>query len=74
MFEAIHNGEFSLHYQPICDPISLNVKGVEALMRWHPALGPVSPAEFIPLAEANGLINLLGGWALRASCMQVAPW
>ncbi len=74
MFEAIHNGEFSLHYQPICDPISLNVKGVEALMRWHPALGPVSPNEFIPLAEANGQINLLGGWALRAACMQLARW
>ncbi|GAB3629334.1 cyclic di-GMP phosphodiesterase CdpA [Pandoraea terrae] len=74
MFEAIHNGEFSLHYQPICDPVTLAVKGVEALMRWYPALGPVSPAEFIPLAEANGLINLLGGWALRAACMQLARW
>ncbi|HEY0847391.1 MAG TPA: EAL domain-containing protein [Noviherbaspirillum sp.] len=72
MFQAVRDGEFLLHYQPIVDARSRQIMGFEALMRWqHPGLGMVSPAQFIPMAESNGLINLLGAWALKAACVQV---
>lgn len=75
MYDAVRNGEFEMHYQPIVSAATGAVVAVEALMRWHPADGgAVSPAEFIPLAEANGLIAFLGAWSLRASCHQVARW
>ena len=49
--------------------------GAEALLRWdHPVNGPVSPAEFIPLAEETGLILPLGQWVLEAACDQLAAW
>ena len=72
MFEAVRNGEFLLHYQPIVDARSRQIMGFEALMRWrHPTLGLVSPMQFIPMAEGNGLINLLGAWVLKAACVQI---
>ena len=72
MFEAVRNGEFLLHYQPIVDAHSRQIMGFEALMRWrHPVLGLVSPLQFIPMAESNGLINLLGAWVLKAACVQI---
>ncbi|EGF33524.1 hypothetical protein IMCC9480_3764 [Oxalobacteraceae bacterium IMCC9480] len=72
MFDAVRNGEFFLHYQPIVDAVTCQVLGFEALMRWmRPELGPVPPSQFIPMAESNGLINLLGAWALRSACMQI---
>jgi diguanylate cyclase (GGDEF)-like protein len=72
MFEAVRNGEFLVHYQPIVDARSRRVVGLEALMRWiHPELGTVSPTQFIPMAESNGLINLLGAWVLKAACVQL---
>ena len=72
MYEAVRNGEFLLHYQPIFDARSRRITGFEALMRWmHPDLGLVSPVQFIPMAESNGLINLLGAWALKAACVQI---
>lgn len=72
MFEAVRNGEFLLHYQPIVDAHSGQIMGFEALMRWmRPDIGLVSPAQFIPMAEENGLIHLLGAWALKAACVQL---
>ncbi|SNT04205.1 PAS domain S-box-containing protein/diguanylate cyclase (GGDEF) domain-containing protein [Noviherbaspirillum humi] len=72
MFQAVRDGEFLLHYQPIVDARSRQIMGFEALMRWmRPGTGMVSPAQFIPMAESNGLINLLGGWALKAACVQI---
>jgi EAL domain-containing protein (putative c-di-GMP-specific phosphodiesterase class I) len=72
MFQAVRDGEFLLHYQPIVDARSRQIVGFEALMRWsRPGLGMVSPAQFIPMAESNGLINLLGAWALKAACVQI---
>ncbi len=72
---ALAKGEFSLHYQPIVDLRTDMVCGFEALMRWsHPVRGPVSPAEFIPLAEELGLIVPLGEWALRTACRDAAAW
>jgi predicted signal transduction protein with EAL and GGDEF domain len=48
------------------------IEGFETLMRWkHPTLGMVPPVRFIPIAETNGLINLLGAWALKAACVQL---
>lgn len=72
MFEAVKNGDFLLHYQPIVDASTRQIMGYEALMRWmHPDLGLMSPIQFIPMAESNGLINLLGAWALKAACVQI---
>jgi EAL domain-containing protein (putative c-di-GMP-specific phosphodiesterase class I) len=72
MFQAVRDGEFLLHYQPIVDARSRQIMGFEALMRWmRPGHGMVSPAQFIPMAESNGLINLLGGWVLKAACVQI---
>ncbi len=72
MFDAVRNGEFCLHYQPIVDAVSCQILGYEALMRWlRPEQGLVSPVQFIPMAESNGLINLLGAWALKSACMQI---
>jgi diguanylate cyclase (GGDEF)-like protein/PAS domain S-box-containing protein len=72
MFQAVRDGEFLLHYQPIVDARTRQVMGFEALMRWlRPGSGLVAPAQFIPMAEENGLINLLGAWALKAACVQI---
>jgi diguanylate cyclase (GGDEF)-like protein len=72
MFEAVRNGDFLLHYQPIVDANTAVIMGFEVLMRWmHPDQGFIPPNQFIPMAESNGLINLLGAWALRAACMQL---
>ena len=72
MFNAVREGEFLLHYQPIVDAQSRQIQGFETLMRWkHPTLGMVPPVRFIPIAEANGLINLLGAWALKSACVQL---
>lgn len=72
--QALRLGQLSLHYQPQCGADG-DIQGIEALMRWqHPTLGMVSPAKFIPLAEASGLIVPLGEWALRTACAQMVAW
>ncbi|MES2152967.1 MAG: GGDEF domain-containing protein [Pseudomonadota bacterium] len=72
MFQAVREGEFLLYYQPIVDAQTRQIQGFETLMRWkHPGLGMVPPVRFIPIAETNGLINLLGAWALKAACVQL---
>ena len=72
MFTAVREGEFLLYYQPIVDARTRLIEGFETLMRWkHPTLGMVPPVRFIPIAETNGLINLLGAWALKAACVQL---
>jgi len=72
---AIDNEEFVLHYQPRLAVDSLKITGVEALVRWqHPQLGLLSPAEFISLAEDNGLILPIGEWVLRTACRQNREW
>ncbi len=66
---ALINGELSLHYQPQVSCITGEVIGVEALLRWlHPRRGMIPPAQFIPLAEATGLIVPIGEWAIRTAC------
>ncbi len=72
---AIAHQELSLHYQPQVSAVSGRIENLEALLRWHPADGePVSPAEFIPLAERSGLIERLGDWVMEEACRQQAAW
>jgi diguanylate cyclase (GGDEF)-like protein/PAS domain S-box-containing protein len=73
--DAIRRGEFELHYQKQLDLASGAITGYEALMRWqHPEHGFVPPSEFIPLAEATGLIASFGEWVLRTACKEAAGW
>jgi diguanylate cyclase (GGDEF)-like protein len=72
---ALEKGQLRLAYQPCVDASSEDVTGFEALIRWdHPERGPVSPVEFIPLAEEIGLINEIGEWVLRTACAEAAKW
>ncbi len=67
--EALGQAEFSLVYQPVVDARTGKVPCREALIRWDSArLGPVSPGEFIPIAEETGLIHALGAWVLHMAC------
>ena len=73
--QALVNGGFEIHYQPLVDLRTNEVSGCEALLRWrHPERGMVSPAEFIPVAEDTGLINELGDWVLRMACNEAVTW
>ncbi|MFF1530340.1 EAL domain-containing protein [Cellulomonas sp. NPDC058312] len=70
---AVEEGEVTLVYQAEVDLITGRVEGVEALMRWTSRTrGPVSPAEFIPVAEETGLIGDLGAWALDRALGEVS--
>lgn len=67
--------EFALHYQPRVELASGEITGVEALLRWNAAgVGPISPAEFIPVAEKNGTIVQIGEWVLQNACQQAKRW
>lgn len=72
---ALENSELTLHYQPQVELGTQRVIGAEALARWqHPKRGLLPASEFIPLAEATGLIALIGKWAMREACRQTASW
>lgn len=72
---ALRRGEFILHYQPKVAPKNRKLIGAETLIRWtHPRLGPISPGEFIPLAEKTGLIHAVGEWVLEETCKQLKLW
>jgi diguanylate cyclase (GGDEF)-like protein len=73
--QAIAEGGFELHYQPLVDLTAGKVTGCEALLRWrHPVRGMISPADFIPVAEETGMIDPLGEWVLRTACTEAASW
>jgi len=73
--QALADGGFEIHYQPLVNLRHNEVTGCEALLRWrHPERGMISPAEFIPVAEDTGLINELGEWVLRTACAEAASW
>jgi diguanylate cyclase (GGDEF)-like protein/PAS domain S-box-containing protein len=72
---AIERDEFRLVFQPIVDLCSREVVGAEALLRWeHSIRGPVSPEEFIPIAERAGLIVPIGTWVMEESIRSAARW
>jgi diguanylate cyclase (GGDEF)-like protein/PAS domain S-box-containing protein len=72
---ALGHGQLLLHYQPKYALDSGRIIGAEALVRWqHPERGMVPPAEFIPLAEATGLVVQVGEWVLEAACAQAQAW
>ncbi len=72
---AIRDGKLETHYQPIVHADTGRPKGVEALARWrHPTLGPISPGEFIPLAEQSGHIRDLTAWQLHDACLACTRW
>ncbi|MGS0680385.1 EAL domain-containing protein [Shewanella sp. 125m-7] len=72
---AIQQGDIEIYYQPILDLTTRKIVAAEALMRWTDSeLGFVSPEDFIPLAEKNGLIHRLGDIVLLEACTQAASW
>lgn len=72
---AIDAGQLNLHYQPQVNLRTGHADSVEALLRWrHPQFGPVSPAEFIGIAETTDLIKPLTFWTLREALIQASKW
>ncbi len=72
---AMERGEFSLHYQPQMELATGSFNAAEALLRWYnPKLGDISPVEFIPMAEENGMILPIGEWVIRTACGQMKAW
>jgi diguanylate cyclase (GGDEF)-like protein len=75
IINGIDNNEFVLHYQPIINLDDESVCGYESLIRWnHPTKGLIYPDYFINIAEESGLINRLGEWIIRESCLAAARW
>ncbi len=74
LHHALADGAFELHYQPEVD-LGGRWRCVEALLRWRdPQRGMVSPRDFIPVAEASGLIVPIGRWVLDEACRQLVAW
>ena len=75
MWRALQNGEFSILYQPIVAANGHSFAKAEALLRWNNAeIGPISPDEFIPIAEQSGLVIEVGQWVLDRACQQASIW
>ncbi|VVT24073.1 conserved membrane hypothetical protein [Sphingomonas aurantiaca] len=72
---ALERGEFQLVFQPIFDLAGQRILSCEALLRWtNRRHGSISPAEFIPIAEDNGLIVPIGSWVIREACRTASSW
>ena len=75
LMEAVKEKQFNLFYQPLIQPLTGKVKGVEALIRWyHPQRGYIFPDVFIPLAERTGQIVVIGQWVLEKACTDISEW
>jgi diguanylate cyclase (GGDEF)-like protein len=72
---AIDNDALTVVFQPLVTMKARSVRSLEALVRWqHPQLGPVSPAEFVPLAERTGGARRLSNWVLKSVIRQMGLW
>lgn len=72
---SLERGELAVYYQPLVDSSISTITGAEALVRWnHPERGLLTPAHFIPAAEATGFILSLDEWVLSTACRQAAAW
>lgn len=72
---ALRKNALHIHYQPQFDLSTGALTGYEALARWtHPEKGEIEPAQFIPIAEENGLIVMLGEWVLKTACGYACNW
>ena len=75
LHEALHGGQFELHYQPKVDTTSGRINSAEALIRWrHPQRGLLPPADFIGIADDCGLLDDIGEWVLHEACRQAKAW
>ncbi len=73
--EALQENQFFILYQPIFELDSVDVCGVEALLRWrHPVRGIVDPESFMPVLEETGIIAPVGSWLLKQACRRAAAW
>jgi diguanylate cyclase (GGDEF)-like protein len=72
---ALESGQLALYFQPIFDTAGQRHRGAEVLLRWHhPEKGAISPAVFVPLAEATGQIVGIGDWVLEQACRDWSTW
>ncbi len=75
LHEALHGGQFELHYQPKVDTANGRINSAEALIRWrHPQRGLLPPADFIGIADDCGLLDDIGEWVLHEACRQAKAW
>jgi EAL domain-containing protein (putative c-di-GMP-specific phosphodiesterase class I)/DNA-binding response OmpR family regulator len=75
LHRAVERKEFVIFYQPKIRLSDSSIGGIEALVRWeHEELGTVSPSQFIPIAESNGLITEIGEWITESICKQITAW
>ncbi len=74
LHEALERNELSLHYQPKFDLAERKISGLEALLRWNHSDGYISPVDFVPVAEANGLIGAMFEFTLESSLRQIRKW
>ncbi|MGI0483878.1 EAL domain-containing protein [Pantanalinema rosaneae CENA516] len=75
IYFALDNRELQVYYQPFVNLTTGQIVGAEALLRWHhPHQGMILPANFIPLAEETGVIELIGEWVLHVACSQIQVW
>ncbi|MBC8503307.1 MAG: signal peptidase I, partial [Chloroflexi bacterium] len=75
LVKAQETEEFQLYYQPIVSTDNNQMIAAEALLRWfHPEKGLIYPAEFISIAEENGLMHLIDNWVIKKACQQLKTW
>jgi diguanylate cyclase (GGDEF)-like protein len=73
--QALAQDQLHVAYQPVVSTADSRISGYEALLRWdHPVKGPISPADFVPIAEDCGLIEPIGEWVLRTATAAAAHW
>ena len=75
LHRALERGELEMYYQPQVDVSTGRIVAAEALMRWnHPERGLLTPGEFLPYAEENGLMIPISDWMLEAICSDLIEW